>query len=569
MACRTLLRPAMTAGRILPAMRVGPSSIKSRQRHVRLMSCLTLSLDPSRASLAELKEAAIDGVEEHVKREPPIRSRRENENDGLVILASRTLAPLLDDDGFIARLISSTGHVLEKPKAVSVLTAAVDEVPTYDHQSDAFCSAEGLSILRGSAARVLPRHLREEALIQGAKPSIEFSPPRARFTGPLRVTVPLANTIFTNGKTHSLTESLWETGQQKPPRLQHRVQKTKAEVVIPATDMGFGPKAVSAIMPGLVPITEPSKILSSFGNILRQISLGGPSGASTELERIIPPITQLSRRTSGPLEVWALILPPEYVAKGLPLPRPIPSEPSAYNIQHEQYLAQRTATLMGMLLAGGCRLHKVLSGGGGWGKKKGLLSLDTETKFGPSEEDDLDSFINSFNGISGPAAEGGELADRGQLTGSYVQFLTQAAYPTPELHSNLLNQRWNPNPAQPTEPTATPDAPSPTTVFGTPGAPTVSPPTAVAAKAWQNLFGGFSSEGFFLETSDPQSVDAAVATKINAPRSCLISARTHESDWGSRIQGNLYQDARVGEIDESWEELGQQLAGSSGEEERW
>lgn len=290
----------------------------------------------------------------------------------MVVLASRSLAAWLEDDNFIARLISSSDvngkplalegpetSAIQQPKIVSVLTAALDEVPNYDCRSDTFCSSEGLSILRGSAGRVLSRlQLAEEDVFPNdTKPSIEFCPPRARFTGPLRVTLPLANTVFTNVKPHSLTESVWETYPNRPPQLQQKVHKTNATVDISAEDMDFKDQSASTVIPSLVPITDPRKIVASLGNILSSVLRDKPGPASEELELILPKIFKLERRINGPLDVWALVLPADYIEKELPVPTRL--EHLTSDAAHEQDLAKRTANQMDMLLAGGCQLHKV------------------------------------------------------------------------------------------------------------------------------------------------------------------------------------------------------------------
>lgn len=50
-----------------------------------------------------------------------------------------------------------------------------------------------------------------------------------------------------------------------------------------------------------------------------------------------------------------------------------------------------------------------MSGGGGWGAKQGLLSLDPETIYAAPEQDDIDMFIKAFeerNSASQPSSEG-------------------------------------------------------------------------------------------------------------------------------------------------------------------
>ena len=67
-----------------------------------------------------------------------------------------------------------------------------------------------------------------------------------------------------------------------------------------------------------------------------------------------------------------------------------------------------------------------MSGGGGWGAKQGLLSLDPETTYAAPEQDDIDSFIRAFeernsrgNGQTS-SASGGIVAP-----GSYMLFCAE------------------------------------------------------------------------------------------------------------------------------------------------
>lgn len=77
-----------------------------------------------------------------------------------------------------------------------------------------------------------------------------------------------------------------------------------------------------------------------------------------------------------------------------------------------------------------------VSGGGGWGKKQGLLSLDPETTYSPSsEEEDLDSFIRSFTSQHDGSAQEGVVAP-----GSYIQyFVTPAASARPALSAENVS----------------------------------------------------------------------------------------------------------------------------------
>ncbi len=64
----------------------------------------------------------------------------------------------------------------------------------------------------------------------------------------------------------------------------------------------------------------------------------------------------------------------------------------------------------------------VVSGGGGWGDKQGLLSLDPQTKYSSPDEDDVESFIRSFKGDTSGA--GTVVAP-----GSYIQFFIEGPRP--------------------------------------------------------------------------------------------------------------------------------------------
>jgi hypothetical protein len=277
------------------------------------------------------------------------------------------MAQFLDDEKFISRIINATGLADTEPRTLSVLSAAVDEVPRYDRRLDSFCSSEGVSVLCGNASRVLPNLWSAgSGSGPGTQPSLEFRPPKARYMGPVQVTVPLANTMFSNGMSHALSASRWETCSGQLPLLVERIEKTKQEVVFGKEDMKFKHKSVSTVACGLVPITQPRKIVAGLGNILRQVDIDGSAPASTELERVIPTILDERRISkgergqdspSGPVGVWALILPAQYVEERLPIVDPLNLEP--YHPKDELRLVKDTNTWMDMALASGGQLRKV------------------------------------------------------------------------------------------------------------------------------------------------------------------------------------------------------------------
>jgi hypothetical protein len=151
---------------------------------------------------------------------------------------------------------------------------------------------------------------------------------------------------------------------------------------------------------------------------------------------------------------------------------------------------------------------KTVSGGGGWGAKKGLLSLDPQTELAPDENQDLQNFMDSFHGKT----TGGIASP-----GSWVQFFVEAAYPPPEGWSIPQPRLWDP-----VETSATP-----TTVFGTPGA-VVGPSLIDTIQSYPSLFGAISSTGVYLskQKAAKEGVEGrewVAASKLDSPRSYLIS----------------------------------------------
>lgn len=103
-----------------------------------------------------------------------------------------------------------------------------------------------------------------------------------------------------------------------------------------------------------------------MGNILRQVAKStdptsvDPMPASSELEKELPRYIEENNILDQRVSVWALVEKPDLV---------IAENGSDSQDRVAQSLRQ------------GGKLHRVVSGGGGWGKKQGLLSLDPEVSF--------------------------------------------------------------------------------------------------------------------------------------------------------------------------------------------
>lgn len=223
----------------------------------------------------------------------------------------------------------------------------------------------------------------------------------------------------------------------------------------------------------LVPVTPARRIVAGLGNILRQVDVDGrPTPASKELEEAIPLLlARRANKRAAVVGVWAVVYPSEPVATG--------------DVE--------------AVLARGGHVRKVLSGGGGWGAKQGLLSLDPETRFtaGAGEEEDVESFIRSFHGEE---SGGGVVAP-----GAWVQFMVEE-----EVEVEAVGR----------------EGPRPAVMLGTHVAVEESGGSAAVGGAaevevLEYVFGAASLKGIYVatEAAAGQEGDGEIVTKIDAARS--------------------------------------------------
>ena len=185
--------------------------------------------------------------------------------------------------------------------------------------------------------------------------------------------LPVANTVFHNGQRSTFFAQRWALKRSKvlKPELQWKpeLQFVKHQdlklqrVIIP--DLGFRLEESFLIPSQYRPLTIPQTVATSMGNIISQFQTGGDSGmtepASLQLEQAIS-LAPTLQGTSH--EIWARVIPREFW----------PDRPHMLRSLDEAF-------------QNGHRLHKVLSGGGGWGNKRGLLSLDPDSTFNESSSE--------------------------------------------------------------------------------------------------------------------------------------------------------------------------------------
>ncbi|KAI0387929.1 hypothetical protein F5Y04DRAFT_241337 [Hypomontagnella monticulosa] len=465
------------------------------------------------------KRTVIEQLNQHLVSSSSKLAQVWNEKNldrGAAIFASRDFATWLEDEGFISSVLEglfmpNTGGQAGS-QDIDVLCAAVDGLTPERLSGE---PQTGFSILYGSASNILPSLWEHNDFGSNAdqerESSVSFlSNPLPKDTRSLEITLPLANTIFQNGKQSTLLASKWKKSQNGS--LGRIMTQEKRSQVI-------NPRAISAdhtrpLLP-LLPLTPPRKIVAGLGNIVRQVEVDGSvTPASKELESLVPKIFDIrSQRdasyTPGPIGVWCWVIPPHVVeTQGLHNLKVF----GATSSQSEAELSLDAMNVFSELLSSGCRLHKIMSGGGGWGLKQGLLSLDPETTYSPPDQDDIEMFIRAFHERDSPNPSGG-LA----TPGSYIMFCVEPHYIGSEIESSQHM--------------------TPTTSIGV--APNndeeITPmDTSNNVKIIDNHFGVVSKAGLFLKATElPHTIGISktdesaeesqvFTTKVNLPRAFLV-----------------------------------------------
>ncbi|TLD20731.1 hypothetical protein PspLS_08469 [Pyricularia sp. CBS 133598] len=357
------------------------------------------------------------------------------------ILVSRDLSRWLDDSEFMSALISSLrlGNSETSQADVSILSAAVDSLcPPSLHGAP----SSGLSILQGEQDAILPGLWQKDSgatsssfmqRSEDARPSISMR--LNPFLGDFRAvdaTLPLANTVFQNARPFTLIATKWkrESATSTVSRLVDTLEKETQNIVASAGSI----QSHANISVPIFPLTSPRRIASGLGNIVRQVEVdGAPVPASEELEtamhtlidtraRLLPEAGPTSNRT------WALVVPED--SASLEFLKGLSTSVDESGVKNEKERAETFARHFSNILAEGGRLHRVLSGGGGWGAKRGLLSLDPQTTYSSSGSEDLETFMAAFGGETTPNSV--------VSPGSYIQFLVEPLQPSPSQETQRL-----------------------------------------------------------------------------------------------------------------------------------
>jgi hypothetical protein len=336
--------------------------------------------------------------------------------NGVAVLASRDFTSWLEDENFMSTfletLVKPMSTTQAKLPSLHMLAGITDGLVPHRLSSE---SHSGFSVLYGQTDDILPGLWEKEGFAGTSHDStscVSFvTNPLVGDSGTLEIALPLANTVFQNGRRSTLYASTWDISSEDSIALRMRNAKTTQRIILRGDPVNH----TSSIIP-LLPLTPPRKIVAALGNIIRQVDVDGSiTPASKELEAIIPEIfeerAQRNPNSSPrPIGVWCWVIPP-HVVEAMNFDKLKLFKAGSSHTEAD--IVRSSAELFSELLSSGCRLHKIrmkvlptclaganmfaVSGGGGWGLKQGLLSLDPETSFSlPGEDDDIEMFIRSF-----------------------------------------------------------------------------------------------------------------------------------------------------------------------------
>ena len=196
-----------------------------------------------------------------------------------------------------------------------------------------------------------------------------------RLGGGTVVELPPANTLFVNGEQNTIFQDTWAINPFTGPRLKQigPRQPLKTLEIFDEADAPWFSAPIEAL-------TGRREVLSSMGNVIRQVRSGKdgkPAPASAELEEKVPQYLARRRGTDGTLVIVALVFSPRTFEI---------LEPGELIDPSEGALTEAALSSLRRALLEGAHMHRVTSGGGGWGQKQGLLSLDPSFDFSKHED---------------------------------------------------------------------------------------------------------------------------------------------------------------------------------------
>lgn len=367
-------------------------------------ACGTVTTNaPAQFSIDDLVDQLPRVTETKLKKTVPIHSSL------LLLLLTPSYAQYALDQSLPLRVFKQLLGTGEWHKPLHSVTAVVDK--TVDGAS----SAEGISFAwqhrHASLANASSMDSENKMALSSQKPGwllFQFDKAhekRAAVRETVQVQLPLAKTIFSTGLVSTLMHRVYSPDDSGALQCQRTTNSESFSALMP---MWFG-NVLPHVHAPLAPLTPARRITNVMGNIVRSVSseasfTGRPTTNATRSQRAAvgeqPASDELEKAVSSyfasmdiqpqPVSVWALIVPStlsnENTSDLETLHRPPGSREEGFRILWKSSDGQTIVnTALNSLLPAGARLRKVLSGGGGWGKKAGLISLDPDDSYSTRE----------------------------------------------------------------------------------------------------------------------------------------------------------------------------------------
>lgn len=371
-----------------------------------------------------------------------------------MLLVTPSHAKLVEEGNrFVPNLLRQTHGDIERGHSIDVLIAIVDRIPepadyklTYAKKQGKHAGFKGGYTGNGISALLLdsenaapdlwsdrPGSVEEVASTSQRQSKLSFhfhaieertdvveGPHEERPHSSTSIKLPVANTLFYNGRESTIQAERWIAGETilestlaciKRRPLKEQGLKLNAP---PPGKGRFSP--FRPIVP-LSRITDAQTVAAAMGNIIRQFYVHDSSEevepASKRLENAVAHLLSKQGIGKRTVDIWAQVVP----------------DPGQTRLA---YLDDRILT--------GSRLHKVLSGGGGWGNRQGLLALDPERDFDSTPE------LSPFEGLEGEDAETekrrglSEIVSPGYLVNFWVE--SSAMLPPEKRFTEPLDGSW-------------------------------------------------------------------------------------------------------------------------------
>lgn len=446
--------------------------------------------------------------------------------------------------------------MLREKGLTSAKRQLITSVNEYGTEGITFCASDRLSLftcpeeqtiekyrrtpIAGEAPRTITIRLQEKTNLQvddiNLLPAFEL---------------PLANTTFQTGQDSLMYASRWKQADDDSINCiwkESGISSTQC-ITLPTLDMkrygnvrynlvetqsiaeSRGANHYSAITMPLVQLSKPRQILASRGNVISRVSsdesLEEGVPASTELELAVAAYLEDQEGTSGPLAVWALVVPRECDTSLVA--RLCEHEKSFKDTTRTSVSSSHIAFMPSVLIERGATLRRVLSGGGGWGVKAGLLSLDPDTSHGVSPMEssrllDLDEDLTTGTMFKSIARSGDLIVFYAAPDTSLFEITRDESITAPPIESSIEL------------------GVIPSTIDDIPDAPTnVSADTTdgTNVKFRPNHFGILSETGMSIAGASNQDRPLEMKTKLDVPftrfscRATFRAAPTHSKTYSN------------------------------------